>query len=120
MGILDSFKKEKVTTKVCVEVFKGKLEKAAIVDSTKKEFSENDKLIESFFIVEGADEKLLAMAKDMLTFDVNLSEDFKLSYLGFVTTEKNIFKLVAIVTEGFEEELENLLAEKNYIIRIQK
>lgn len=118
MGFFDKTPKE--TTKFCVEVFKGKLEKAAVVDSSKKEFAENENLKESVFVVEGASEKVLSMAKGKLTFDVNLSEDFHMSYLIFFTKENKIFKLVAVITEGFDDEFAKLLEDNKYILRIQK
>lgn len=118
MGFFDKTPKE--TTKVCLEVFKGKLEKAAIVDSSKKEFAENENLKESVFIVEGASEKVMTMAKGKLNFDVNISDDFKLSYLIFFTNENKIHKLIAIITEGLEDELAKLLEDNKFILRIQK
>ena len=118
MGFFDKTPKE--TTKVCLEVFKGQLEKAAIVDSSKKEFAENADLKESVFIAEGASEKVMNLAKDKLSFEVNISEDLKLSYLIFFTNDNKIHKLVAIITEGIEEELAKFLEENKFILRIQR
>lgn len=119
MGLLD-FSTKKESTKVCVEIFKGKLEKAAIADSSKKEFAENENLKESVFIVDGASEKVMTLAKGKLNFEVNLTEDFKMSYLIFFTKENKIFKIVAIINEGLEEELSKLLEENKFVLRIQR
>lgn len=119
MGFIDNFI-NKETTKVYVEVFKGKLEKAAILDSTKKEFAENTKLKESILLSTGASEKIISSAKEKLTFELNLSEDFQLSYLLFVTNENRISKMIAIITEGIEEDLHKLLENNQFILRIQR
>ena len=119
MGFFDVLTKN-VTHKVCVEVFKGKLEKAAIVDSSKKEFAENENLEEAVFIVEGAGEKIMTMVKDKLTFEANLADDFKMSYQVFFTKEKKILKIVAIINEGLDENLYKLMNENHYILRIQR
>ena len=118
MGFFDKTPKE--TTKVCLEVFKGNLEKAAIVDSSKKEFAEIDDLKESVFIVDGASEKVMSIAKSKLNFDVNISDDFKLSYLIFFNTDNKIHKIIAIITEGLDDELAKLLEDNKFILRIQK
>ena len=69
MGFFDITPK-KESTQICVEVFKGHLEKDAIVDYTKKEFTDNENLIESVFIVEGADENLMTIAKKHIAEEV--------------------------------------------------
>lgn len=119
MGWFDiSPKKE--TTKVCVEVFKGLVEKSAVLDSTKKSFSDFENVKEGVFIVEGASEKVWAMAKDKLSFDLNISPDFKLSYLIFFSTENKILAVKAIVSEGLEAGFAEVFKSNNYILRIQK
>ena len=119
MGFFDITPK-KESTQICVEVFKGHLEKDAKVDYTKKEFADNENLIESVFIVEGADENLMAIAKKHLSFAINVSDDFKLSYLVFITKNKKIFKLVTIISEGLEDIFEKLVSENKFILRITK
>ena len=119
MSFFDKFFKTE-TTKVCIEVFKGQLEKAAIVDCSKKEFAENANLMESVLIVEGADEKVITKTKEKLSFDINTTDDFQLSYLVFFTNENKIFKIIGAVTEGLEENLVKLLKDNNYILRIRR
>ena len=119
MGFFNITQK-KDSTQIYVEVFKGNLEQDAIVDRVKKEFSENENLKEAAFVVEGADEKLMTKTKELLTFEINYSEDFKLSYLAFITKNNKVFKLVTIITEGLEENFEKLLENNKFILRITK
>lgn len=119
MGFFDILSK-KDSTQICVEVFKGNLEKDAVTDFIKKEFAENENLKESALIVDGADKGLMTKAKDLLTFEIKHSEDFKLSYLAFFTENGKISKLVIIITEGLEENFEKLLEEYKFILRIVK
>ena len=119
MSIFDLFSKTEAT-KVRLEIFKGQLEKAAIVDCSKKEFAENANLMESVLIVDGADEKVITRTKEKLSFDINITDDFKLSYLVLLTNENKISKIIGIVTEGLEEDLAKLLKDNNYILRIRR
>lgn len=119
MSLFDLFSKTE-TTKVCIEVFKGQLEKAAIADCSKKEFAENANLMESVFIVEGADEKVITRTKERLPFDINITDDFQLSYLVLLTNDNKISKIICVVTEGLEENLAKLLKDNNYILRIRR
>lgn len=119
MSLFDLFSKA-ATTKVCLEVFKGQLEKAAIVDSSKKEFAENDSLKESVLIADGADVKVLTKVKEELSVDISITEDFKLSYLVLYTNDNRLYKIIGIVSEGLDDELTKLMKDNNYILRIRR
>lgn len=118
MGFFSSTPKE--TTKINVEIFNGLLEKAAIVDNAKKEFAEVENLKEAAFITKGASEKVWAMAKDKLNFDLNISDEFCLSYVIFFNNDNKIVKIMVVVSGGIEEDFAKYLEDNNYILRIQK
>lgn len=122
MGILENFCKQPNTTKVFVEVFKGQLEKDAIVDSAKKEFSENENLKEAVFITKGASENVWTKAMAKLNFELNVSEDLRQSFLIMFNNDKNstIVKVQVIISESIEESFGQFLANNSYILRILK
>lgn len=103
-----------------IEVFKGQLKKAAIVDCVKREFAECPNIKEADIIVEGADGTLLSKAKNYLGVNLVATKDFQMSYLLFISNEGKIIKVVAIITEGLEDVLLKLLEGNKYILRMIK
>lgn len=113
-------KNNKKEPKVSVEVFNGLLEKDAIIDGAKKEFSENEEIVECVLLSHGADKELLTKAKRELKFELNVSDEFTLAYLIVVSNEKRILKLTVIISTGLDESLTKLMEGNNHILRIQK
>ena len=112
------FKKE--SPSIDVEVFKGKLEKTAVLDSVKKEFAENYELKEATLLTKGVDDALMVPMQKMLNLNVNISDEFDSSYLVYITNKGKVFKIVLIITEGLESGFQALMEEKKFVLRIVK
>ena len=115
--MFEIFKKKK--SSIGIEILSRELGKTAVIDCIKKEFLENKDLKEAVLITTGADEGLIMRANKLLDLDIRISDEFKLSYLAFITTNDHILKLIVIASKGLEGELENIMQQQKFIFRIK-
>lgn len=122
MGLFDMLKPTppKVEVKIEVEVIKGELLKDALVEAVKKEFALTENVSEAVLL--GDLEKCDLVFRKTIEnsfIKISVAPGLTLSYLLFVSNN-NVAKIVGIVSDSIDVNLQTLLDSNKQIVRINK